>query len=105
MPATQRVTKRGDGAALVVQDSSMIADHKLVDELCGVARKHRIKHQRAILPRGGADGAAIQRSGSGARCATVAAGTRYIHTVTESMDKGDLQAAVDLLAAWMASTA
>lgn len=104
VPTTQRVTKRGEGAALVVQDSSMIANHELVDELCAVARKHRIKHQRAILPLGGADGAAIQRSGSGARTATIAAGTRYIHTVTESMDKGDLQAAVDLLAAWLAST-
>ncbi len=104
VPTTQRVTKRGDGAALVVQDSSMIANHELVDELCTVARKHRIKHQRAILPRGGADGAAIQRAGSGARCATLAAGTRYIHTVTESMDKNDLQASVDLLAAWLATT-
>ena len=101
VPTTQRVTKRGDGAALVVQDSSMIANHELVDELCAVARKHRIKHQRAILPRGGADGAAIQRAGSGARCATLAAGTRYIHTVTESMRKSDADAAVDLLAAWL----
>ena len=28
-------------------------------------------------------------------------GTRYIHTVTEMIDKRDLKAANDLLAAWM----
>ena len=81
----------------------MIANHELVDELCAVARKNSIKHQRAILPLGGQDGAAIQRSGRGARCATITTGTCYIHTVTESVHKGDLQASVDLLAAWLTS--
>ena len=53
------------------------------------------------MPRGGQDGAAIQKSGAGARTAAVVCGTRYIHTVTESIDKGDLQATIDLLAAWL----
>jgi endoglucanase len=103
IPDDQRVTKRGDGAAILIQDSSMIANHELVDEICAVARRRRIKHQRSILPLGGQDGAAIQRSGSGARCATISTGTRYIHTVTESLHKGDLQATVDLVAAWLAT--
>ena len=101
VPDSQRVTKHGDGAAIMVQDSSMISDHRLVEDLCAVARKHRIPHQRAILPRGGQDGAAIQRSGRGARCVALGAGTRYIHTTTEMIDKGDLEAVVDLLAAWL----
>jgi endoglucanase len=50
------------------------------------------------MPRGGQDGAAIQRSGKGARCIAIGAGTRYIHTVTESINKKDLKAAIDLLA-------
>jgi endoglucanase len=101
VPESQRVTKHGDGAAIMVQDSSMISDHGLVEELCAVARKHRIAHQRAILPRGGQDGAAIQKSGRGARCVALGAGTRYIHTTTEMIDKADLEAVVDLLAAWL----
>ena len=101
VPTTERVTKQGDGAAVMVQDSSMIADHRLVDEFCAVGRKHRIPHQRCILGRGGQDGAAIQRAGNGARCVAITSGTRYIHTVTESMNKRDAQAAVDLLAAWL----
>ncbi|MHC4948930.1 MAG: M42 family metallopeptidase [Planctomycetota bacterium] len=101
VPETQRVSRHGDGVAIMVQDSSMIADHALVDDLCAVAAKKKIAHQRCILPRGGQDGAAIQRSGPGARTAAVVCGTRYIHTVTESIDKGDLQATIDLLAAWL----
>ncbi len=42
-----------------------------------------------------------QRTGEGVRVAALACGTRYIHTVTESIDKSDLQAAVDLLSAWL----
>ena len=79
----------------------MIADHRLVSEFCAVAKRHRIPHQRAVLPRGGQDAAAIQRANGGARCVALGAGTRYIHTVTEMIDKGDLQAAIDLLAAWL----
>ncbi len=101
VPDNQRVTKQGDGAAIMVQDSSMISDYRLVDELCAVARKHRIPCQRAVLPRGGQDGAAIQRSGKGARCVALGAGTRYIHTTTEMIDRRDLDAVVDLLAAWL----
>ena len=98
---TERVSRHGDGVGIMVQDSSMIADHELVNELCRVAEKHKIPYQRCLLPRGGQDAAAIQRAGIGARTAAVVCGTRYIHTVTESADKKDLQAAINLLAAWV----
>ena len=101
VPDNARVTKHGDGVAIMVQDSSMIADHRLVEDLCSVAAKKKIPFQRCILPRGGQDGAAIQRSGHGARTAAICVGTRYIHTVTESIHKKDLKAAIDLLAAWV----
>ena len=68
-----------------------------------MAKRKKIPHQRCILPRGGQDGAAIQRSGIGARTAAVVCGTRYIHTVTESIAKTDLEATINLLAAWLAT--
>ena len=101
VPDHQRVSRQGDGVAILIQDSSMISDARLVEDLCAIARRHRIPHQRSILPRGGQDGAAIQRAGRGARTIGVCCGTRYIHTVTESIDKRDLKASVDLLAAWL----
>lgn len=98
VPDSQRVTKHGLGAAVMVQDGSMISDYGLLTEVCAIAKRKKIPHQRAILPRGGQDGAAIQRSGKGAQCIAIGAGTRYIHTVTESINKKDLKAAIDLLA-------
>ncbi len=101
VPETQRVTKQGDGTAVMVQDSSMISDHSLLQQFCALARRHRIPHQRAVLPRGGQDAAAVQRAARGARCIALGAGTRYIHTATETINKGDLQATIDLLSTWL----
>ncbi len=103
VPDSQRVTKQGLGAGILIQDSSMISDHTLIEEIVAVAKKHRIPHQKSILPRGGQDGAAIQRAGIGARCAAIVTGTRYIHTVTETVDKGDLEATIELLGEWLGS--
>ena len=100
---TERVTKHGDGVGVMVQDSSMIGDRGLTNDICQIAEDNDIPYQRCILPRGGQDGAAIQRANHGAKTAAIVVGTRYIHTVTESADKGDLQAGVDLLAAWLKS--
>ncbi len=103
VPDTQRVTKQGLGAAIMIQDSSMISDAGLVEDVVKVAKKHHIAYQKCILPRGGQDGAAIQRAGIGARCVAIVTGTRYIHTCTEMVDKDDLNATVELLAEWLAS--
>jgi endoglucanase len=101
VPETERVSRQGDGVAILVQDSSMISNFELVEELCRTAARHGIPAQRSILPRGGQDAGAIQRAGAGARTAAIVCGTRYIHTVTESVDRKDLQAAIDLLSAWL----
>lgn len=101
VPKEEAVTIQGNGCGLHVMDSSFISDASLIDELEAVAKKNRIKYQRTILARGGQDGAAIQQSMFGARAAGIVVGTRYIHTVTEMVDKKDLGAARDLLAAWM----
>ena len=101
VPDSESVTRHGEGVGVMLQDSSMIADHKLAEEICMVAKNEKINYQRCILPRGGQDGAAIQKAGSGARVAALVCGTRYIHTVTESVDKSDLQSTIDLLYSWL----
>lgn len=102
VPKEEAVTVQGQGCGLHVMDSSLISDFKLIDELEEVARKNRIKYQRTILARGGQDGGALQQAMAGCRAAGVVVGTRYIHTVTEMIDRRDLQAARDLLAKWLA---
>jgi endoglucanase len=101
VPEEDRVTKQGDGVALTIADGASIAHRPLIDQFEAVAKKHKIPHQLSLLPRGGTDAAAVQRSRSGVRAMTLSIPTRYIHTVTESVHTRDLQSAIDLLAAWL----
>jgi len=101
VPADEAVTEQGKGFGLHVMDSSFIADHRLVSDIEACAKKHRIPYQRTILMRGGQDGAAAQQTGKGARAVGIVVGTRYIHTTTEMIDKRDLAAARDILAAYV----
>jgi len=101
VPEEERVTKQGDGVALTIADSLTISDRGMIDEFEAVARRREIPYQLSILPRGGTDAGPMQRSRGGYRAMTLSVPTRYIHTVTECIHKRDLQAAIDLLAAWM----
>lgn len=101
VPVDEAVTSHGKGFGLHVMDSSFISDYRLINDLEKVAIKNKIPCQRTILARGGQDGAAGQQARSGARAVGVTVGTRYIHTVTEMIDLGDLAAARDALAAWI----
>jgi len=98
----QAVSKAGEGAGLLVLDSTVISDPLLLADFEAVAKKNEIKVQRTLLPRGGNDAATIQRAGHGVRVITIVCPTRYIHTVTEAIDKDDLHACRDLIAAYLA---
>ena len=103
VPEEDRVSVAGDGVVLHVMDSSMISDIRLIEELEQIARQHSIPCQRAILPRGGQDGAVIQRSRSGVRTLAMACPVKYIHTVTEMAHKLDLESYHQLLTRWLES--
>jgi endoglucanase len=102
VPAAEAVTTHGKGFGLHVKDGSFISDYELTKAVEAIAKKKRIPYQRTILGAGGQDGAAAQQSAAGARAVGITVGTRYIHTVTEMVDRKDLQAACDVLAAVMA---
>jgi endoglucanase len=101
VPEEEAVTQQGKGFGLHLKDSSFISDHGLVREIEDVAKKHKIPYQRTILAAGGQDGAAAQQAAAGARAVGIVVGTRYIHTVTEMVDKTDLAAARDVIAAYL----
>jgi len=96
-------TTQGRGFGLHVRDSSFIADKALVREIEDIAIAQDIPYQRTMLAAGGQDGAAAQQAASGARAVGIVVGTRYIHTVTEMIHKTDLQAALDILVAYLAA--
>jgi len=103
VPEDERISKQGAGVALTILDSSAIGNRPLIDSFESVAKKHKIPHQLSILFRGGTDAGAIQRTRGGYPTMTLSIPTRYIHTVTEAVHKTDLQSAIDLLAAWLAT--
>ncbi len=102
VPAAETVTDHGKGFALHIKDGSFISDYNMVKMVEKIAKKNRIPYQRSILAAGGQDGAAAQQAAAGAKAVGITVGTRYIHTVTEMLDKKDLKAACDILAASMA---
>jgi tetrahedral aminopeptidase len=101
VPASESVTTQGKGFALHIKDGSFISDFDMVNTVEKIAKKNRIPYQRSILGAGGQDGAAAQQAAAGAKAVGVTVGTRYIHTVTEMIDKKDLKAACDVLASAM----
>ena len=101
VPEQDRTTEQGKGFGLHVRDSSFIADKGLLKEFHDLALKHKIPFQRTMLRYGGQDGAAAQQAATGARAVGIVVGTRYIHTVTEMLHKADLQAARDILVAYL----
>ena len=95
------VTFFGKGVGIKVMDGASISHRGLFEEFVAAARKHRIPHQLEVLPRGGTDAGALQRTRGGTKAITLSVPTRYIHTVTEAVHKSDARAAVDLLSAWL----
>lgn len=98
------VTRLGEGVAIKLMDASLICHADLVEHMREIALEKNIPHQLEILPRGGTDGGALQRTRGGTASITLSIPTRYIHTVNEMANKHDIEAAVTLLAAFLNST-
>ena len=101
VPDKDATTIQGKGFGLHVRDSSFIADKVLVRDIEMLAEKMKIPFQRTMLAAGGQDGAAAQQAAAGARAVGIVVGTRYIHTVTEMIHKTDLEAALDIIVAYL----
>ena len=92
-----RVSKLGDGTAIKIMDSSLICDPRLVAHCRKICDENEIQYQMEILPRGGTDGGAIQRTRDGVPAITISTPTRYVHTVNEMVNKQDVAATVNLV--------
>ncbi|KZK88221.1 putative aminopeptidase YsdC [Pseudovibrio sp. W64] len=101
VPEQDQTTEQGKGFGLHVKDGWFIADLELVKEIETLAIEEEIPYQRTMLKGGGQDGAAAQQAAAGAKAVGIMVGTRYVHTVTEMIDKSDLLAARDILAAYL----
>lgn len=100
-PPDAQVTRLGGGTAIKMFDGSQLPNPAIIDHLREVAIENDIPWQAEILPAGGTDAGAFQKSRGGVLTCTISIPTRYVHTVNEMANKGDIEASVDLLAAWL----
>lgn len=99
----ERVTTLGDGAAIKLKDGSVITNPKVHRRLRAVADEEEIPYQLEVLPSGGTDTAGFQNTFGAKPVGAISIPTRYLHTVTESAHNEDIEAAIDLLAAFLDS--
>jgi tetrahedral aminopeptidase len=102
MKPQEYVTQLGKGAALKYFDTSVIPNYKLVDHFRDLAEANGIPYQYEFLPRGGTDAGATAQARGGNAAFTLSIPTRYAHTVNEMARISDIQACIDLLAAFLA---
>lgn len=96
----EQVTKLGNGVAIKLMDSSVIADSRMVAYLKQTAQSENIMWQTELLPAGGTDTASLQKMVKGGAIAgAISIPTRHIHQVIETVHKDDVLAAINLTAA------
>ena len=95
------VTKLGEGVAIKIKDSASVSNPKLVRFLRKLAEERDIPYQLEILPRGGTDAGALQLTKEGVAAVTLSIPTRYVHSVVECVHPRDVEATIELLAAFL----
>ena len=87
----------GQGPAIKIRDSGMLADPRIIDWMEKAAQNLSMPHQREILDRGGTDARAIQLSRSGVPAGCLSIPCRYVHSPSEMVDINDVRNAVQFL--------
>ena len=95
--ATKVPVELGKGAAIKIMDRSLICTPSVVQMMEKLAQENGIMVQREVLPYGGTDAGAMQRTRGGVPSGAISIPCRYIHSEAETVDKRDVQACVELL--------
>jgi endoglucanase len=93
----------GNGPAVKVRDSGMLADPRIVRWMADTAEKAAIPFQYEVLEGGTTDARAIQLSRAGVPSGCLSIPTRYIHSPSEMVDLNDVELAVRLLVALLSA--
>ena len=93
-------SKLGGGAAVKVMDGSVICHPAVVERLMKLAEEKGIKAQRDVIRHGGTDAGAIHLTRGGVYTGGISIPCRYVHSPMEMVDKNDIKACADLVAAF-----
>lgn len=88
--------KSGDGAAIKIKDNSILCHPYIKSLMIEVSEENKIPYQLEVLEFGGTDAGAIHLSCGGVATGAISIPTRYIHSPSEMVDKGDIEATVTL---------
>ncbi|MBR6794121.1 MAG: M42 family metallopeptidase [Clostridia bacterium] len=91
----------GKGAAIKLRDRSAICSREIVEDLENLAARKGIPVQRDVLSAGGTDIGSVQLLGKGVLVGGVSIPVRYCHSAVEMADRGDVEATVALLTAYL----
>ena len=69
----------------------------MIDLMEKAAKKAKIAVQREVLEAGTTDAASMQLVRAGVRAGCLSIPCRYVHTTSETVDKGDVEGCVSLL--------
>ena len=92
----------GEGPAIKVMDSHSISNPALVRELLAAADRAGVACQREVLPFGGTDAGAMQRTRGGMPVCTVSIPCRNVHSSCEIVDLKDMDGALQVLLTYLA---
>ncbi|MDP8240658.1 MAG: M42 family metallopeptidase [Candidatus Hatepunaea meridiana] len=97
----EEISHLGKGTSLCIMNGASITNPKLINRFAELAEEKKIPYQKDVMPRGGTDAGAIQKSEGGSAVITVSIPCRYVHSTVETVHKNDVQATTDLLAAYL----
>ena len=90
----------GKGAAIKVNDNSVICDEELVKDMITCAKENGIAYQLDALMGGGTDAGAINKSNHGVKVLGISIPTRYGHTPNSIINLDDIESCIQLLTAY-----
>jgi endoglucanase len=87
----------GKGTAIKVKDRGMIAHVGLVNLMKQRAKDAGIPYQLEVLEAGSTDARSIQIANAGSAAGCISIPCRYVHSPSETLDVGDVEASINLL--------
>lgn len=91
----------GKGTAIKIRDRSAICSKEMVEDLENLASRKGIAAQRDVLSAGGTDIGSVQLLGKGVQVGGLSIPIRYCHSAIEMADRGDIEATIALLTAYL----
>ena len=93
----------GKGAAIKINDSSVLCNPEMTEALIACAKEHGIAYQLDSLYAGGTDAGGISRSNAGVKAVGISIPNRYCHAPNSIVNLDDVEACIALLKAYTES--